>query len=244
MRIAVVDDEPLICDLLTHYILKWQQAKSVTCEIDTYKSAEAFSFEWETSRVYDIVFLDIEMPGANGLILAKQIRAIDQWLRIVFVTGTPDYVFEGYEVRALNYLLKPISPDKIATCLDCAYEAIEKDKINDTQKMLVFKMEDTIQRESHQNIIYVEARQHAVRLQTIHKELDLKMSFKMMVSELAGSTFITCHRSYLVNLEHIEALDQNTVYLEGKHRVPLSRLQAKKVHQAFIAFHKKKERNL
>ena len=243
IRIAIVDDETVICDLIAHYISQWCTAQNITAKIDSFESAEAFSFEWETSRAYDVVLLDIQMKGASGIVLAKQIRNVDQWLRIVFITGVADYVYEGYEVSALNYLLKPVSKDKLFTCLTRAYEAIKSELEDEDSPRYLFESEGKILRLEQRDIHFVEAQKNYTFIYTAQETFSLKKTFSEVTQALNASLFIKTHRSYLVGVMYIKYIDQQEVVLDDGRKVLLSRNRRRDVQKAFITYHKDFERN-
>lgn len=243
IKIAIVDDEPVICDLLKHYTNQWCNEKAIAVEVDSFTSAESFSFEWETSRAYDVVLLDIQMKGASGIVLAKQIRNIDKWLRIIFVTGIADYVYEGYEVSALNYLLKPVSKDKLFDCLTRAYDAIAADFSENLMPVYVFECDGKTHRIDQRDLLFVEAQKNYTSLVTLTGQFTIKKSFTEVCCALNENHFVKTHRSYLVGIKHIQFVDQNEVVLDSGQKILLSRGQRSDVQKAFVAYYKEMERH-
>lgn len=118
LNIAIVEDESAHAELMERYLDRWAREKHIACRLRKFLSAEGFLFEWEENRTWDAVFLDIQMPGIDGVELAKRIRAEDQKVAIVFATGISDYLQEGYEVAALHYLVKPLDEQKVGVCME------------------------------------------------------------------------------------------------------------------------------
>ena len=118
-KIAVCDDNPADADYVADIIRRWAQARAVLIEIERFPSAEAFWFQYEENRCYDILFLDIEMEpeGMNGIELAAKLRKNDSSIQLVFVTGYMEYIADGYDVEALHYLLKPVTEEKLGSVL-------------------------------------------------------------------------------------------------------------------------------
>lgn len=242
IQLAIVDDEPIICDLLEHYARMWFMGQSAPYQIDTFTSAEAFSFEWETSRNYDVIFLDIQMKGASGIVLAKQIRNLDKWTRIIFVTGISDYVYEGYEVSAMNYLLKPVSKEKIFSSLEKAYEAILAESHSPSVPMVVLEWEGQTLKLAQKDILYVEAQKNYICVQTLDAHYTLKSTFSNFSNSLLPELFVKPHRSYLVGLDHIKAVNAKDLLLDNGTLLPLSRSQRQEVYQDFIHYYKNLQR--
>ncbi|MDE7298574.1 MAG: response regulator, partial [Lachnospiraceae bacterium] len=121
LKIAVVEDERVHAAVLIRFLKAWLQEKNIAFCIREFPDAAAFLFEWEQNQAWNALFLDIQMPGLNGMELAKKIRQENRRIAIVFVTGITDYLLEGYEVEALHYLMKPVDTDKISSCMERIY---------------------------------------------------------------------------------------------------------------------------
>ena len=102
IRVAAVDDNPSDSEYIDGLVKQWAAKNAHTVSISAFPSAEAFLFEREDERAFDILLLDIEMHGMNGVELAKKIRETDEAVQLVFITGFPDFIAEGYDVSALH----------------------------------------------------------------------------------------------------------------------------------------------
>ena len=107
-KIAICDDEQNQIDYMASIVASWSAHAGHNCEIRTFTSAEAFLFEYEEDKAFDILLLDIEMENMNGIELAKRIRKDHNRAEIIFITSHFEFVWEGYEVDALHYLTKQI----------------------------------------------------------------------------------------------------------------------------------------
>ena len=123
-RIAICDDEQNQIEYITSIVASWSAHEGHSCEIRTFASAEAFLFEYEEDKAYDILLLDVEMKNMNGIELAKRIRKDNNRAEIIFITSHFEFVGEGYEVDALHYLIKPISAEKLTQVLTKAAEKL------------------------------------------------------------------------------------------------------------------------
>ncbi len=112
-KIAICDDEQNQIEYISSIATSWSAHEGHSCEIRTFTSAEAFLFEYEDDKAYDILLLDVEMKNMNGIELAKRIRRDNNRAEIIFITLHFEFVGEGYEVDALHYLIKPISEEKL-----------------------------------------------------------------------------------------------------------------------------------
>lgn len=121
LRFMICDDEPLQLSLLETYVREWAAEKKMEIRTDRFQNAEQLLFAWEEGAA-DIVLLDIDMPGMDGISLARRLRHKGAGVQILFVTGFADYALEGYEVEAVSYLIKPVEKGKLFACLDRAWE--------------------------------------------------------------------------------------------------------------------------
>jgi len=117
MQIAVCDDEVSQNDLIIEYICLWTEQYNEPVEVYSYSSAIEFLYYWSEGKRFDIIFLDINMEKMNGVDLARLLRKSGDTASIVFLTGLKDYVFQGYKVQALDYLLKPIKKRNVSHAL-------------------------------------------------------------------------------------------------------------------------------
>lgn len=220
MKICICDDDKNQCEELKEMILKHD-----THEIIIYHSAEEMLFECENHFSFDCLFLDIQMKKINGIELAKKIRLYDEHLIIVFLSAISDYVFEGYEVQAIRYLLKPLSEKKCFELLDL---------IQNSLKQEVFYLYINKTKINCDDILYIEAIGHYCHLH-MNNTLETKENISKLLKELP-SYFIQTHRSYLVNLKHVDAINKDVCVLDNQDLIPISRNSIKSVNKAFMEF--------
>ncbi len=123
LQIAVCDDERAAADLIAGLARDWARGRGVEARVDTFASADALFFSLDDGAP-DVALLDIEMPGASGMELARLLRERGERTQVVFVTGIIDHVFGGYDVDAVSYLLKPARADRLFLTLDRAWERL------------------------------------------------------------------------------------------------------------------------
>lgn len=242
-RIAIVEDEALHADLLTRHIESWQrQQDMVKLHVRRFRHSAEFFFSWEEES-FDMIFLDIQMPGINGMETARRIRETDSSVKLVFTTGITDYLQEGYEVEAIRYLLKPITREKVWQCLDKLLQEPVR------TPLLMFQSMEGVVKIPEQEVEYLEARGHYTichlrpggrkvsrsgREQA--EEIQLKESFNALCEKLSPRPFVRCHRSYLCSIARIYRVERTEILLESGESIPLSRRMYEPVTKAFISY--------
>ncbi len=227
INIAICDDEKAQIDNLKKFVSQWANEYNFNVNISEFKSAEHFLFYYEDNKNFNILLLDIEMGKLNGIDLAKKIRTENEAVQIIFITGFPDFISEGYEVSALHYLMKPVGREKLCDVLNKAVAKLKKEEkslvINNTKINL-------------SEILYIEAFAHSCEFTLLSGD-KIKSSQKIsaLESELK-SAFIRCHRSYIVGIRHIKHIDKTEILLDNGGAVPLSRRLYTDVNKAFIAY--------
>ncbi len=228
MRIAICDDEQKQIEYLTSLVSSWGNKTSVTCTIDTFQSAESFLFDYAEDKNRDILLLDIEMGGMNGVDLAKTIRQTNDTVQIIFITGFPDFIAEGYEVSALHYLMKPVLPEKLHTVLDKAAANLAK-----SEKRLSITYDRQTDFVPLSQVMYIEAQKQYILIHTISETYRMKGSLSDMEKQL-DEYFIKCQRSFVVNLRYVTRIKNDCVLLKNNSEVPISRGMAEKIGKEII----------
>lgn len=236
LKIAITDDEKIETDLLEKYVREWAHFNKNLVNIKSYDCAEAFYFEWEEDKSYDILLLDIQMQELDGIGLAKKIREVDQELKIIFITAVSDFIQEGYDVDAVNYLLKPVKKEKLFQCLDKANK-----KNLEKQNTILINTPDETRKVLLSDIIYIEADAHFLHIHTRLGEFIVRMSLNEIEAQLLKDEFVKTHRSFIVNIGHITSIQKEILKMDDNNEVPVSRRQYQLINQAFIKYNMKKD---
>lgn len=213
MRIAICDGERET----TIYLKEWIEAQKTEDEVTTFFLAEDLL---RSNQTFDLVFLDIQMPGIDGIQAAKKLREEKIQSLIVFVTGEKEYVFDAFDVNAFHYLLKPIDEKKLGGVLNKARKYI-RDRSLDNDSVIIKT------RRNHFNIkkseiLYVESQRKKCEIYTMNRCVECYGTMKEF-EELLGSSFYRCHRGYLVNMDKITGYTADTIQLEKDQWIYLSK---------------------
>jgi len=227
-KFAICDDEQTQIEYVTSLASSWSEREGHTCEVRSFPSAEAFLFAYEDDTSYDILLLDIEMDRMNGVDLAKTIRLSNNTVQIVFITGFPDFIAEGYEVSALHYLMKPVSEEKLHAVLDKAATNLAK-----AEKRLCVTFDRQVDYVPLSQITYIEAQKQYVEIHTTEKCYRMKSSLSEVESKL-DEYFLKCQRSFIVNLRYVTRIKNDCVVLKDTSEVPISRGMAEKIGKEII----------
>lgn len=228
LKIAVCDDNRIDQDYVIGFLCNWAEENNRIIEIRTFFSAEEFLFQYAEEKDFHILVLDIEMEKMNGVELAKKLREDNRDIQILFVTGFPDYMSEGYEVDALHYLMKPVTQEKIFAVLNKAVVNLKT-----VENHIFLQVNGEMIKLITGNIFYVEVFSHSCILYTTDGAIETKISISELEQKF-GRDFIRVHRSYLVNLEQIKKIAKTEIVLENGSVVPLSRRKYTDVNMAFI----------
>lgn len=213
IRIAIVEDDVACLDELKSFFARYQVETNCSISVDGFESADTFLATYENG-VYQMVFMDIEMPGTDGMEAAKILRTKDSDILLFFVTNLSQYALESYEVQAFNFMVKPIVYHNFFLKMDRAIQKIKNDA--DT-KIIVsvkdgYKVVDQIV--SISDIRFVEVYNHQITYHTTKGDFVARGdSMKTIGSKLEPFGFSMCNQSYLINLKYITAVNRDDVYI-------------------------------
>ena len=227
MHIAICDDNPADAAYVQHLLTQWAEARGADCQVELFSSAERFLFRYDEDRSFDILLLDVEMGGMDGVTMARRVRRDNQTVQIVFITGYSDYIAEGYDVAALHYLMKPVKEEKLFAVLDRAVERLHKNTkvltLESAEEMVRGPLYQVSALEVQRNYVTVHARQDY----TVNKSLSELM-------EQLDERFFRVGRSAVVNLNDISRVTRSDIYLTDGRIIPLPRGAYDKLNRAII----------
>ena len=229
LRIAIAEDESAFARQLEENLQRFAQENQIELQIDTFTDGtslvEHYSVEW------DLLLLDVDMPGMDGLSTARCVRERDADVLIMFITNLAQYAINGYEVDALDYVLKPVGYYALAMKLKKALRLLR----SRSGRSIILSRDGNVVRLPLARLYYVEVYGHQLRYHTAEGELFQTgaRSLGLMEKDLAGDGFARCHNGYLVNLRYVEAVTADGVRVAGD-LLPLSRHRRKEFLQALL----------
>lgn len=233
-NVCLCDDIPMESDRLSALIRTHLNETHLPHTLVTYDHPDHLLAALKGGASFDIFFLDIVMPALNGLELARHIRQHTPRATIVFVSQSKDYAIEGYQVRALDYLLKPVDALGVARVLDNWSSDLE----HSVDIVVRLNARDHTVRLDASHIRYVEALGHYIIFHLMDKPpLKVLSSLENYVPQLTTHpALIRSHKSFVVNLERIETLKRNTFHLDNGEQIPISRLYQTSAKQSYCDF--------
>lgn len=215
----IIDDEPWALDLMEDFIQKIPYLRLVArCE------GPIAARPYFDKEEIDLIFLDIRMPDLSGI---QFLKTLSRKPSVIFVTAYNEFAVEGYELDAIDYLLKPVPFDRFVAAVSKAYEYISYRKNNRqttaADDFIFIKTSHKIQKIFYEDIIYLEGLKDYTRihLSGSRKPIVTLQSLKYFESRLPSSTFIRIHRSYIVSLRKLDTVSRKTVFL-GETELPCS----------------------
>lgn len=229
VKIAIVDDEKTEREQLTTYFNKLSMVISEELDIITFESGESLLEAYDQSM--DIICLDIQMKGKDGIDIAKQIRTMDSSVILIFVTNMAQMAIEGYSVRALDFIIKPVQYSAFLLKM----QSIVKSVANKKSKSIIMNDVDGWKKVSTNDLYYVEVEGHYISYHTKQGIYRQKASLKDIEDNLKDLSFKRCNNCYLVNLRYVNAVRKDET-LVGKDWLKISRPRKKEFLQALANY--------
>lgn len=235
-RIAICEDDAAQQAYEENLVCAWARDNQYKVAVDVYANAEQFLFAVEDKPEYDLLILDIQMGGMNGMELAGKLRENGGNMAIIFLTGMPDYALEGYEVGAVRYLMKPLREKEFSDLLGNLFEKLKQE----SEAYFLWEQGMNVSKIAFCDIIYVEARGHYLHMSTVKGEVEWKASFSFLTEEFKDRRFFLLRRGLLVNLEHVERITRSECILDHGETLPVARSRYQELNEAFIIYYRGK----
>lgn len=233
IRCLLVDDEPLAREGLANYIQKVPFLELVGACSNAFEAIQQLE-----SHPIDLLFLDIQMPDLNGIELAKAVRLLPA---VIFTTAHREYAVEGFELNAVDYLLKPFSFDRFLKAVQKAKSQIHlpleipplTPHLGAGDDHIFIKADGQLIRIQLHDILYIEANKDYIFIYTTTARYLTLLSLKQLEERLPAEQFLRVHRSFIVSLAKVSKIEGNLLHVHT-HKVPISRSLAEEVHQKIV----------
>lgn len=230
LHVAVVDDSYEDISKISTFLKKIAKKENINTTITEFENALSFLVDFENN--YDLIFLDIEMPSISGIEVARKIRKVDKNVAIIFVTNHTQYAISGYEIEAMDYILKPLDEYEFSLKMNRLLPRICSG-INNS--ITIRDQEKTLVKVSLSDIYFFEVQGHYVIIHTAVGKFSEYTTLKKIEKELNNSSFVRCNRWYLVNLRWVEALGNDSVIVANS-KLDISRSQKKLFLDAYAGY--------
>jgi len=235
LQIAVCDDNIDELSNMVQLINLYRTSRHLNCEHAAFSNGFELISALEKGKRFDIYCLDIMMPGFTGTDAAKEIRTFDKTAPILFFTSSPEFALESYSVKAINYVLKPISKEKLFFTFD---ELLEQIKAKEEEDAVIVKSNEGIQKILISNLVFVEVigRNVLYHLRS-GKVIECTEPFSSVCDSLLKyGCFIKPHRSYLVNMQYVDTIENHQITLQTLSAVPVAQGKAKEIKQQYLNY--------
>lgn len=223
IRTLIVDDEPHAIEVLEKYLAQFNQMELVG------KCADAIqAFQLLQQKTVDLMFLDIQMPGIKGTDL---LRSLKNPPKVIFTTAHSEYALEGFELNAVDYLLKPISFERFLRAVDKIYQltenksrpvVIHETMMNDHDTFIYLKVERKTIKVNVNDILWIESLRDYVKVVTKDHTYITRQKISILEEMLPENKFVRIHRSFMVALNKIDSFYSYSIEIAG-HELPIGR---------------------
>lgn len=232
LRVAICDDEKYFREEIKRLVEQYLKEKKIIFCIDLFTSGLEFCSDDNNLQQYDIIFLDIGMKEMNGMETAYAIREKNQNVDIVFITIMMDYALEGYRVDAVRYILKDDLESLLPECMDTILQKKQ-------EKEMEFPFVGGKRKVLLKEILFIESKSHQLWFERTRENLYMYCQINDLELILSNYDFVRTHQSFLVNLVHIEKINNYLLYLSNGAEIPVTKQRYAKVKEQYLSYKEK-----
>lgn len=235
LLLAVCDDSINELSNMVQLINQYRVARNFNCEYAVFPNGFELVSALEKGKRFDIYCLDIIMPGFTGIDVAKEIRKFDKTAPILFFTSSPEFALQSYSVKAINYILKPITKEKLFITFD---ELLEQIKAEKNENAIIVKSNKGIQKILISNLVFVEiiGRNVLYNLRSGKVIECIESFFSVCDTLLKYRCFIKPHRSYLVNMQYVDTIENQQLILQTLSVIPIAQGKVREIKQQYLDY--------
>lgn len=240
LQIAVCDDNIHELSNLARLINQYRTSRNLSLEYAVFSNGFELISALEKGKKFDIFCLDIIMPGFMGIDVAKEIRGFDKTAPILFFTSSTEYALESYSVKAVNYVLKPITMEKFFIIFD---DLLEQIKAQNDDDAIVVKNNEGVQKILISNLVFTEVigRNVLYHLRS-GKVIECTEPFSSVCDKLMRfGCFIRPHRSYLVNMQYVDTIKNQQIILQTLTAIPVAQGKVREIKKQYLSYQMEEE---
>ncbi|MBE6612572.1 MAG: response regulator transcription factor [Ruminococcaceae bacterium] len=234
LKIAFCDDDREQLFLMQTYAEQYSITHSTELSCTLYDSPFELLAAMEQGERFDVLFLDVLMPGENGMDAAAEIRSLDETVKIIFLTSSADFAVQSYTVGAFYYQLKPMEEAEFSKRMDAVVAVLDKER----ESSLILRCKNGITRVEARRLSYCEVIHRTLLIHlTSGQVLECIGSLDELCGRLADyNGFFRPHRSYLVNLEHVQSISYHGIVMLDGAEIPIPRGKYSEIKNAFMEY--------
>lgn len=210
IRIAIAEDDPNDMQTLQDYLKRYAAEHGTVFETSCFSDGDEIVERYRAG--FDLIFMDVDMPFLDGMSAAREIRRMDSEVVIIFITNLAQYAIRGYEVSALDYVLKPVNYFAFSQRLERALTRLKSRE----QKYVTVPVKGGMRRLETSRIYYVESRGHDLTFHTGYGAFHANITMRQAEEKLTGAHFFRGNNSYLINLEYVEGIQDGCAVVRGE----------------------------
>lgn len=230
-RLGICDDDKAERDHLSALCGRILESHQIPFQTAAFPRSEELLKQFDAQEnPFDLLLLDIQMDGMNGIELAKELRRKGDSTRLLFITGVPDYALEGYEVHPVHYLLKPVKPAELEKILVRDWEE------NHLSRTALFHTGSKTVALPVEEILYLEYINRALIVHTVQEDYTFSMTMAEGEQEVSGKGFARCHKSFSVNIRMVKEVGRFSLSLRNGLQLPIGRKYYQSFQTEFVRF--------
>lgn len=227
LQIAVCDDERIFLDQLKKLLYDYSNTHRLELVVDEYQSGEQLL---RSSDLYDIIFMDYQLPGANGLETAQELRKRHNHCVLIFVTNYPDFVYDAFSVETFRFLCKPITKQMVCETMDAYFAHYGNDY------PILLRSNYFSRKVETRDIVFLEASRKHCLIHTPKEVIEVNGPMAAIEAMLPSQHFFRIHKAYIINFNYVIKISHNEVHFTTGETAYLSRTNSRSFEEAFRSY--------